>query len=80
MKKEIIVFDKDGTLIDFDAFWVKVSISAEKQVLRLTGKEYVDIQKVLNSFGVENNITDIDGILCILAFSFCFYKSYNFDI
>ena len=30
MKKEIIVFDKDGTLIDFDAFWVKVSISAEK--------------------------------------------------
>ena len=64
MKKEIIVFDKDGTLIDFDAFWVNVSISAVKEVLKLIGKEEIDIKKILNSFGVENGVTDMDGILC----------------
>ncbi len=64
MKKEIIVFDKDGTLMDFDAFWVSVSISAVKEVLRLVGKDEIDIEKVLKAFGVKNGITDIDGILC----------------
>ncbi len=64
MRKEIIVFDKDGTLIDFDAFWVNVSISAVKQVLKLTGKEEINIKKILNAFGVESGVTDIDGILC----------------
>ena len=64
MRKEIIVFDKDGTLIDFDAFWVNVSISAIKEVLKNTGKEEADITKILNAFGVENSVTDIDGILC----------------
>ena len=64
MRKEIIVFDKDGTLIDFDAFWVSVSIYAIKEVLRLIGKEEVNIEKILNAFGVKNGVTDIDGILC----------------
>ena len=64
MRKEIVVFDKDGTLMDFDAFWVNVSISAVKKVLVLTGKEDADIGKVLKAFGVENGVTDIDGTLC----------------
>ena len=64
MKKDLIVFDKDGTLIDFDAFWVNVSISAVKEVLKLTGKAEINIEKILNAFGVVNGVTDIDGILC----------------
>ena len=64
MRKEIIVFDKDGTLIDFDAFWVNVSISAVKEVLRLTKKEEINVEKILNAFGVENGVADIDGVLC----------------
>ncbi len=63
-KKEIIVFDKDGTLIDFDDFWVSVSISAVNEVLSIIGKEEINIEKILNAFGVENGVTDIDGILC----------------
>lgn len=64
MKKEIIVFDKDGTLIDFDSFWIGVSVSAVKEVLSHVGKEEINMEKILNAFGVKNSVTDIDGILC----------------
>lgn len=64
MKKEIIIFDKDGTLIDFDAFWVSVSIAAVKDILSSVGKEEINIEKILNAFGVKNGVADIDGILC----------------
>lgn len=64
MKKEIIVFDKDGTLIDFDTFWVSVSVAAIKDVLKKLNKEEADINKILTAFGVKNGKTDIDGILC----------------
>lgn len=64
MKKDIIVFDKDGTLIDFDAFWVSVSVAAVKDVLKKLNKQEVDINKILNAFGVKGGMTDIDGILC----------------
>lgn len=64
MNKEIIIFDKDGTLMDFDAFWVSVSASAVKEVLSFVGKEEINIEEILNAFGVENGVTDIDGILC----------------
>lgn len=34
MKKDIIVFDKDGTLMDFDSFWIALSVSAITDVLK----------------------------------------------
>ncbi len=64
MKKEVIVFDKDGTLIDFDAYWVTVSVIAIKEVLRTLGKEEASIEKLLKAIGIENGITDIDGVVC----------------
>ncbi|MBR3933156.1 MAG: HAD family hydrolase [Clostridia bacterium] len=63
MKGDLIIFDKDGTLIDFDAFWVSVSVYAVNDVLKKLNIN-VDTDKILLSFGVENGITDIDGILC----------------
>ena len=33
MNIDAIIFDKDGTLIDFDAFWVSVSCKAIEEVL-----------------------------------------------
>lgn len=64
MKKEIIVFDKDGTLIDFDAYWVTVSVIAIKEVLHMLGKEEASLEKLLQSIGIENGVTDIDGVVC----------------
>jgi len=63
MKGDLIVFDKDGTLIDFDAFWVNISVHAIGDVLKKLGFE-APMDEILQSFGVKNGVTDIDGILC----------------
>ena len=64
MTAEAVIFDKDGTLIDFDDFWVTVSISAIKDVLKRIKREDIPLDELLNSIGVKNGITDIDGVLC----------------
>lgn len=66
MKPDTIFFDKDGTLMDFDSFWISVSYGAVNDVLKKykpkSGNS--DITKILSLLGVENSKTDIDGILC----------------
>ena len=64
MKADLIIFDKDGTLIDFDAFWVSVSINAIKYVLKELGREDIPVGEALSAIGVEDGVTDIDGALC----------------
>ena len=64
MKPDLIIFDKDGTLIDFDAFWVSVSVKAIEYVLKEIGREDVPVAEALSAIGVENGVTDIDGALC----------------
>lgn len=64
MKADAILFDKDGTLMDFDAFWVPVSVCAMKDVFAHFNREYIPVEEVLVSFGINNGVTDIDGILC----------------
>lgn len=64
MKAEAIIFDKDGTLIDFDSFWVPVSEKAVKKVLSHFGREDASIHEILEAFGVCEGITDIEGTLC----------------
>lgn len=61
---EAIIFDKDGTLIDFDAFWVDVSIKAINQILKKFDREDIPTEKFLTAIGVKNGISDIDGLLC----------------
>ena len=67
MKAKAIIFDKDGTLISFDSFWVKVSEKAIEEVLHkleISEKIKNDItEKVLSAYGVKDGITDIDGVL-----------------
>lgn len=69
MTPNTIFFDKDGTLMDFDSFWVSVSRYALKDVLTKqcsygAGDIDCDINCLLSSLGVENNETDVDGVLC----------------
>ena len=64
MNTKGIIFDKDGTLLDFDAFWVKVSVVAIKEFLSEIGAEFVDASEILTAFGVRNGKTETNGVLC----------------
>ena len=64
MNTEGIIFDKDGTLLDFDAFWVKESVVAIREFLNDIGTELVDISEILTALGVRDGRTDTNGVLC----------------
>ena len=63
MKTKAIIFDKDGTLLSFDSFWVKVSVKALSEIFTLLNIKNVEINEVLLAYGVTDGITDIDGVL-----------------
>lgn len=61
---DAIIFDKDGTLIDFDAFWIPVTVKAMEDILKKLNKTDIPICEILTAFGVHNGVTDIDSVLC----------------
>ena len=64
MNIDAIIFDKDGTLIDFDAFWVSVSCKAIEEVLEKFAMASDLLPEILEAFGVHDGVTDINGVLC----------------
>ena len=64
MKKKAILFDKDGTLLAFDAFWLAVTEYAVDDILARLGMEHVSREVVLEAFGVVDGVVDITGVLC----------------
>lgn len=63
MKADAIIFDKDGTLLDFDSFWVTVSRKAVTDILTELGRTDIPVCEFLTAFGVHDGVTDIDGVL-----------------
>lgn len=64
MKADAIIFDKDGTLLDFEAFWVTVTEKALADVLAHFKKPDVPVGEILELLGVRDGVADTDGILC----------------
>ena len=64
MDVEAIIFDKDGTLMDFDAFWVAVSRKAIEDILREVKREDIPIHLILSALGINDGVADVDGVLC----------------
>ncbi len=64
MKTKAIIFDKDGTLLDFDSFWLTISYKAIGDILAAVKIELDLTEEILSALGVKNKVTDINGVLC----------------
>ncbi len=64
MRTKAIIFDKDGTLLDFDSFWVMVTRNVIVELKKEMKAEQVSESEILKALGVENDITNIRGVLC----------------
>lgn len=64
MKYKAIIFDKDGTVLNFEALWVRISELAVTEILTKLNMPLSLLADVLTAFGVEEGIARIDGILC----------------
>ncbi len=56
-----VIFDKDGTLMDFAAFWIPVAENAAQYILDIVGADNSLSGEMLNSIGAYEGI---QGILC----------------
>ena len=63
MSIKAVIFDKDGTLMDFECFWVTVSRYAIEEILEKTGCSAIPVEEVLRCLDVEDGIANINGIL-----------------
>jgi len=64
MNVDAIIFDKDGTLMDFDSFWLNITHAALKEMLKKLRAEHVPTEALLTALGVQDNHTEVDGVLC----------------
>ena len=64
MDIQAILFDKDGTLMKFDRYWVEVSRHAVNDILRQIDREDIPTECLLAALGVKDGISDTDGLLC----------------
>ena len=64
MAIRMVIFDKDGTLMDFDSFWVTVSRLAVAEMLEELHADPALLEVLLASMGVTDGVTDVQGVLC----------------
>lgn len=60
MKTKAVIFDKDGTLLSFDAFWLPISAG----VIEELAGEHRLAEEMWQALGVEEGTARIDGVLC----------------
>ena len=62
-----ILFDKDGTLLDFNSMWIPIAIGLTREVIKeLEISSIKDINsKLLNSIGVTHGIINPSGVLSV---------------
>lgn len=63
MRTKAIVFDKDGTLIDYSPYWYPVSQNAMRLCYERFGVSDENTDEFIKSLGVTPDLTDIKGAL-----------------
>ena len=64
MDVQAIVFDKDGTFMKFDSFWVEVSRCAVRNILRQLNRNDIPMSRLLGALGISGDSAYIDRLLC----------------
>lgn len=59
-----VLFDKDGTLLEFDPFWIAVSEFAVEQILTEYSLSLSLKNDCLKAVGLNDGVVDVDGVLC----------------
>ncbi len=59
-----VLFDKDGTLLDFSKYWIPVTKQALGKLLAAYGGDESLLPELLIALGVHKDATDIRGVLC----------------
>lgn len=77
MNTKYLVFDKDGTLMNFEKFWIKIlHISVETTLKRYNAPLNL-AQKIYKAFGADEDFVDINGILCAGTYTMMGEAIYN---
>jgi phosphoglycolate phosphatase-like HAD superfamily hydrolase len=63
MKYQAIIFDKDGTVLDFNSFWISVSKGVVNSLIKKFNVNTLN-EVFLNAIGVFGDSTDPNGVLC----------------
>ena len=57
------MFDKDGTLLDFDSYWIPIAVKAVEEICSPYNINTTTKQKILDSIGIGEHVS-ISGVLC----------------
>ena len=64
MSVKAVIFDKDGTILDFDALWVPVAIKATDLILEKLAADKVSPELLLDAIGVVGDTSSLEGSFC----------------
>ena len=59
-----IIFDKDGTLLDMDGYWLPVARYAYEDILKAIGRTDIPLEELFLATGVSEGNVEISGSLC----------------
>ncbi len=61
---QAIIFDKDGTLMDYDSFWIPVAKVTTQEILEKYGAPLNLLPDILYDAGLRGETVDLRGIMC----------------